>query len=296
MKQYQNFPLLQFDNTTDNLPFKFRTIQWVLENEPETILEAHLHNHYEMIWITKGTGTFYIDLQKCNIVYNRLFCIKAGQVHHLVTDQNIEGFILSFTDAFLNTGEYEFDLTCQASFFELFIKPEGIFIHPEMENDLKELINKMTKEFNNLYLFRTQLLRRYLKIFLIYLTRQFEENFHTTRYTRNNELVRNFIGLLDKNFKEKRMVADYARQLFVTPNYLNEIVKKNTGYSAGHHIRHRIVLEAKRLGHYSDICMKEIAYTLGFSDSAHFSKFFKTVTGSNFSDFKKEKMNISLNA
>ena len=93
---------------------------------------------------------------------------------------------------------------------------------------------------------------------------------------------------LEKKFKEKKMVADYAAELFITPNYLNGIIKKITGFSAGYHIRQRVVLEAKRLGRYSDAGMKEIAYSLGFEDSSHFSKFFKAVAGMNFSDFKKE--------
>jgi AraC family transcriptional activator of pobA len=296
MKQYQNFPLLQSDNLIDSFPFKLRSIQWVLEQEENPHMEPHLHNHYEMIWILNGSGALRLDLQKIDIKNNRMFCIKPGQVHQFIPDTNTEGFVISFSESFLNTGEYEFDLTCEASFFELFTKPEGIFIQNEMEEDLKELIVKMGKEFNNLYPFRTQLIRRYLKILLIYLTRQFEEGMQTSNQTRNNELVKRFISLLDKNFKEMKMVADYANQLFITPNYLNEIVKKHTGSPAGHHIRHRVVLEAKRLARYSDICMKEIAYNLGFSDSAHFSKFFKTVTGSNFSDFKKEKITVALSA
>ena len=84
------------------------------------------------------------------------------------------------------------------------------------------------------------------------------------------------------------MVADYACQLFITPNYLNEIVKKTTDYSAGYHIRQRIALEAKRQAMYSPLSIKEVAYYLGFTDTAHFSKFFKNTTGKNFSDFKKE--------
>ena len=85
-------------------------------------------------------------------------------------------------------------------------------------------------------------------------------------------------------------MSGYAAQLFVTANYLNKIVKKCTGFSAGHHIRQRVVLEAKRMARYSDTNMKEIAYDLGFLDSAHFSKFFKSGAGSNFSDFKYGKV------
>jgi AraC-like DNA-binding protein len=83
------------------------------------------------------------------------------------------------------------------------------------------------------------------------------------------------------------MVADYAAGFAVTPNYLNEIIKKSSGIPASEHIKQRVVLEAKRLAAYSDASMKEIAYSLGFDDVAHFSKYFKNVTGINFSDFKK---------
>jgi AraC-like DNA-binding protein len=93
--------------------------------------------------------------------------------------------------------------------------------------------------------------------------------------------------LLDKNFKEKKMVTEYADMLMVSPTYLNRVVKKNTGFSAGHQIRQRLVLEAKRMGRFSGAGMKEIAYNLGFLDPAHFSRFFKAFAGLNFSDFKR---------
>ena len=101
---------------------------------------------------------------------------------------------------------------------------------------------------------------------------------------------------LDKNFKEKKMVAEYTAELLVTPNYLNRIVKRNSGLSASHYIRKRIVLEAKRMGRYSDAGMKEIAYDLGFLDLAHFSRFFKTFGGTNFSEFKRGALVVPLNA
>jgi AraC-like DNA-binding protein len=48
-----------------------------------------------------------------------------------------------------------------------------------------------------------------------------------------------------------------------------------------------MVQEAKRLAMYSDASMKMVAYTLGFDDLSHFSKFFKNVTGINFTQYKK---------
>jgi methylphosphotriester-DNA--protein-cysteine methyltransferase len=96
-----------------------------------------------------------------------------------------------------------------------------------------------------------ELLKRYFKIFLIYLTRAQTRTLSQLNNHEKQKLVRCFMELLDRNFKEKKMVAEYASQLLVTPNYLNRIVKRNTGFSAGHHIRQRIVLEAKRMGRFS---------------------------------------------
>jgi AraC family transcriptional activator of pobA len=79
----------------------------------------------------------------------------------------------------------------------------------------------------------------------------------------------------------------------VTPNYLTEVVKKVTGNSASYHIQQRMVQEAKRLAMYSDANMKDIAYTLGFDDLSHFSKFFKNAAGMNFTEFKKKTNVIS---
>ena len=200
----------------------------------------------------------------------------------------IEGFVLSFTDAFLKTIEQESDWSRRILLFQLFASTNVLSIPEESVTDLNEVVAKMAGEFNHDYPSRTELLKTYFKIFLIYLHRQFEEFGPSVKQSRETDLVRSFLSKLEKNYKEKKMVADYASELLVTPNYLNGIIKKNTGFSAGHLIRERVVLEAKRLARYSDAGMKEIAYSLGFNDGAHFSKFFKTVSGKNFTDFKKE--------
>jgi len=46
-------------------------------------------------------------------------------------------------------------------------------------------------------------------------------------------------------------------------------------------------MEAKRYAMYSALTMKEVADRLGFDDCAHFSKFFRNFSGTNFSTFKR---------
>ncbi len=101
-------------------------------------------------------------------------------------------------------------------------------------------------------------------------------------------LTRRFLELVEQKFAIMKRVSDYAKDLSVNSNYLNATVKKVSGLSARQHIRHRVILEAKRKATTDELSMKEVAGQLGFDDIAHFSKYFKNGCGLNFSAFKKD--------
>ncbi|KIC95020.1 AraC family transcriptional regulator [Flavihumibacter solisilvae] len=285
MKVSTIIPLHKMEQS--DLPFRLQTIRQLMEVQDENTEDPHYHNYYEMIWVINGKGTLYVDLVEHPVSDNMIVFLKPDQAHKLQAEKGMRGYILSFTDAFFNMGEYEFDWNCQATLSQFFFEHHAISIPKEMETDLEEIFLKMEKEIENEFPFRIQMLKRYFRIFLIYLTRQLENSTRQMSYGREAELVKQFLETVDRYYKEKKLVSDYAGKLLITPNHLNRIVKKNTTYSAGHHIRQRVVLEAKRMARYSTSSMKEIAYSLGFQDTAHFSRFFKEVSGMNFSDFKK---------
>jgi len=280
----------QQNESNNELPFEINSLQCLYENNEEYFNKPIRKNNFEIIWVIKGKGIHYVDMQESGIEDNNIFFIKPGQVHQLQLTDKPEGYILSFSEAFLSMENQESNSTYHTSLFKMFASADAITVDTVAFSDMKNIAEKMVKEFEDINLFRTEILRRYLKIWLIYITRQVEGSVEFVRPTRNIEIVQQFMDLLEKNYKSQKMVADYAGRLSVTPNYLNEIIKKTTGFSAGHHIRQRIVLEAKRQATYSGRCMKEIAYFLGFCDMAHFSKLFKNTTGMNFSDFKKENL------
>ncbi len=247
--------------------------------------------YFRLIWVTAGEGNFRIDMKHYAIGANFLFFIRPGQFYTLEKSTPPEGYIITFTGPFLGMDDKKHDSQYTGNLLGFFSQ-QVVQIDCETMIDIKETIDKMIKEQYNVNAFSMELLKRYFKIFLIYLTRQFEGIRETGLQTKNVEYVKRFMAMVDKDFTEKRMVADYALDLYLTPNYLNQIVKKVTGYSAGHHIRQRIILEAKRKAVYSDKSMKEIAYTLGFTDIAHFSKLFKKIAGVNFVDFKRDKLPV----
>jgi AraC family transcriptional activator of pobA len=286
MKQLQNSLPVYFDHQTD-LPFDIHTIKWMEDNCLRENNIYNRNNHFLFIWITKGAGNYSIGNQKGVMTNNDLLYVKPGQFKNMQLPRGLEGYVISFTSSFLDLADP--DTECILSnLFQLFASTNSISINNDTLDDMQHIISIMAREFNMHNLYRSEILKRYFKIFLIYLSRQSQIPAQNIRQSRNEEIVNRFMTLLENNFKTQKMVADYAEALSVTPNYLNEVIKKTTGNSAGHHIRQRVALEAKRQVIYSNICMKNIAYDLGFYDMAHFSKFFKNATGMNFSDFKNQ--------
>jgi len=85
--------------------------------------------------------------------------------------------------------------------------------------------------------------------------------------------------LVEEYFRRERQIGFYAKTLAMTPDRLNDHVKRVTGVTAGHLIRQRVLTEAKRQLVFTTQPIHEIAYYLAFADPSHFARFFKKQTG-----------------
>ncbi|MBS9463358.1 helix-turn-helix domain-containing protein [Flagellimonas sp. 389] len=107
------------------------------------------------------------------------------------------------------------------------------------------------------------------------------------------DTIRKFNFLVDIHYKTKRKVSDYAEMLFKSPKTLSNLFSIYNQKSPQQIILQRLVLEAKRLIHFTDKQNQEIAYDLGFNDPAHFSRFFKKMTQMTPSEYRE---NLTLTA
>ena len=271
------------------IPFELHSLKWVKENRWHGSTEPIRLCHFVIIWIRKGSGSIHIDMNKYDVTDNSAYCISPGQIHEIKVNPEVEGCLFYFTSEFVCLTEDNYELLFNSGLFNTISQSPVIAVNRELGTELNELSEKMMKEYNNYFGHRSSILRGYLKIFLIHLTRQFEDRTEIMLQSgRNLKLIANFFSLLEKAYQRQKQVRYYAAELGVTPNYLNEIIKNNSGVSASVHIKNRIILEAKRNLSNIGLTMKETAYDLGFDDTAHFSKYFKNATGLNFTDYKKQ--------
>jgi AraC family transcriptional regulator, transcriptional activator of pobA len=95
--------------------------------------------------------------------------------------------------------------------------------------------------------------------------------------------------LIEEHFRRERHVAFYAQRLAMTPDRLNDHLKRAAGITAGHLIRQRLLTEAKRQLVFTSQPIHEIAYDLAFADPSHFARFFRKNTGSTPQAFREER-------
>jgi YesN/AraC family two-component response regulator len=77
-----------------------------------------------------------------------------------------------------------------------------------------------------------------------------------------------------------------AEKLFISPSYLGDLLKKETGKSAQEHIHLKMVEVAKEKIYEPGKSISEIAYELGFKHPQHFTRMFKKSTGLSPNEFR----------
>lgn len=108
----------------------------------------------------------------------------------------------------------------------------------------------------------------------------------TVTLSRSDARVDELRRLVDEHFRKERLISFYAEKLAMTPDRLNDHVKRATGVTAGHLIRQRVLTEAKRQLVFTNQAIHEIAYDLAFSDPSHFTRFFRKQTGTTPQAFR----------
>jgi AraC family transcriptional activator of pobA len=99
-------------------------------------------------------------------------------------------------------------------------------------------------------------------------------------------LADRFRELIDQHYRENLQLQDYASMMRVSLVQLRAACAAAAGQSPTKIIHARVIAEAKRNLIFGDMTMEQIAYSLGFSDAAYFTRFFRKEVGQTPSQFR----------
>lgn len=161
-----------------------------------------------------------------------------------------------------------------------------------------ELFKKIETEYNNNQdEFTRDIILGHIESILKYSQRFYKRQFINrnilsgTTVTRFNDALSTYFenGLLQE--KGLPTVAMFAAELHLSPRYLSDLLKQETGKTAMDLIQSFLISEAKNLLNGGEHSVAEIAYLLGFENPPYFSRYFKKETGISPKQFRKQFFN-----
>lgn len=247
---------------------------------------------YKIIWakdngITIGIDGYSVKLEKNQV----LFCTPFNMIQ-------IEPFLkgvtsLIFDREFYCIRDHDHEVSCNGFLFLGSSAPAIVELTEKERKSFELHFMFFEEEFETEDHIQGEMLRVLLKRLLIKSVRLLKKTIiDPTMEQSKVDIVRQFNLLVETHFKEKHKVSDYADLLNKSPKTISNLFAKYNNKTPLQVINDRIILEAKKLLLLSEKSSKEIAYSLGFTEASHFSKFFKNQAGVSPIHFKKKTLNI----
>jgi len=179
------------------------------------------------------------------------------------------------------------------SFFS-YASNEALHLSEEERKTVTEIVEKIEKEFsNNIDTHSQTLIISNLELLLNYCVRFYDRQFYT-RTNLNRDVESQFGQLLKDYYKQDKQLelgipsVQYCGEAMnMSPKYLSDLLRKETGQSTQDHIHQYIIEKAKNRLLNSKESASEIAYSLGFEYPQYFSKIFKKKTTMSPNEYRQ---------
>lgn len=170
---------------------------------------------------------------------------------------------------------------------------EALHLSDKEKQTLFDIVQKIEVELHeNIDIHSHTLIVSNIELLLNYCSRYYGRQF-ITRKLNNSNTISEVEKLLSSFFRSEKLkeqglptVKYLADHVHLSPGYLSDLLKKETGMNAQDHIHYFLIEEAKNNLLNTNQSVSEIAYALGFEYPQYFSKLFKQKTGKTPLEFR----------
>jgi AraC family transcriptional regulator, transcriptional activator of pobA len=257
----------------------------------------HTSDFYMIGFKKMKSGTMLYGKTKYDHDRGSMSFVKPRQIIGL-RDLELEenGFLIYFHEDFLNGHHLHTEIK-KYSYFE-YETNEALHLSPKEEATIWELFHKIeTEYYNNQDEYSKDIMLTHIDSILKYAQRFYKRQF-INRTPISGTTASKFNDMLSAYFEKGRVkdnglptVNFLASELNLSPRYLSDLLKQETGKTAMDLIHIFLIAEAKNLLTGAEQSVSEIAYELGFENPPYFSRLFKKETGMSPNEFKKHSLN-----
>lgn len=162
---------------------------------------------------------------------------------------------------------------------------EALHLSEKEEQMMYTILNNIKQEISSsIDTFTQDLIVSHIDLLLNYSNRFYNRQFITRKSVNNDmltklEMILNTYFNTNESLKKGVPTVQYiSDELNISPNYLSDLLRHQTGLSTKQHIQNVLIDKAKEFLTTTNLSISQIAYTLGFEYPQSFSKLFKNKT------------------
>ena len=207
-----------------------------------------------------------------------------------------KGFIIYIHENFLFNSNLHSEIK-KYGYFDYEVN-EALHLSPKEERIIWDLFDKINTEYNNNQDdFSRDIIITHIDSILKYSQRFYKRQFLNRTFL-SGPIITKFTETLKQYFENGGLKTDglptvnyMASKLNISPRYLSDLLKQETGKTALEHIHIALILEAKNLLMSTDNTVAETAFQLGFKNTPYFSRLFKKEIGQTPTEYREQFLN-----
>jgi AraC-like DNA-binding protein len=247
--------------------------------------EPHFHDYEELLVGVEGSLEHFIDFKQEEFDAPYISYVAKGKVHRVIPrlkNNKCSVWVLRFRSELIP--ETTFQLYSYYHEQANIIMQEG-----ECFRRIPLLCEMMSGEMNQPdpdY----GVIRQFLStLFTVIESERRKQNAPDIINQRTQSITfKNFLKILEENFRRPLGVEFYAEKLFMTSRNLNLICHNILQQSVSEIIETRKLIEAKNLLISTDKSISEISYEIGYNEKSYFTNVFRKKSGQTPSEFRDE--------
>jgi AraC family transcriptional regulator, transcriptional activator of pobA len=247
--------------------------------------DPHNHDFEELIVGVEGGIEHFIDFKSEQFISPFISFVTKGKVHRIkpeIKKGKFNIWVMEFRSEFI-----------PETTFQLYSYYHD---HANLHIEKGECFDRMVLLCEMMYNEANRTIPDYAVIRLLLSTlftmieseRKKADNAEKPFYNTQNITFKNFLKILEENFRRPLGVEFYAEKLFMSARNLNLICHNILQKSVSEIIETRKLIEAKNLLISTDKSISEIGFEIGFNEKAYFTTVFKKKSGQTPSEFRDE--------
>ncbi|MFG1378237.1 helix-turn-helix domain-containing protein [Xanthobacter autotrophicus] len=248
-------------------------------------IRSHRHGDlYQFFFIASGGGVASIDGATHVLRPGSAVVLPPLVVHSFDFEAGTDGYVASVPPAVLDRAS-----TTHGQWRSALARPAVIAAEPEAASRLSQMLALAHAEFADARAGRTEALTAFAGLVLVWFRRAIaavSPDGVPGGASVQRRLFERFRAQVEEDFRRHPSLADRARRLGVSAPHLSRVCRQMVGRSALGVVQERMVLEARRHLLYTSMTVSEIAFLLGFTDPAYFTRLFTRHVGQSPSAYR----------